>query len=202
MPDTIALLSGGIESTTVLHRRTRSEAVAAVFVDYGQRGAAQEYAACEHQCRFLSLPLQRLDMAGVGEAFRGGRERRLHVPIPHRNLLVLSLGLSFAAERGARRLALAVNRDDVSAYPSASTPFLERFQAMADTLADIELVTPLLDLDKAQVVALGAELGVDFAHTYSCLLGYELHCGACPQCEKRRAAFRRAGIADPTVYRR
>jgi 7-cyano-7-deazaguanine synthase len=79
---------------------------------------------------------------------------------------------------------------------------LNDFTALVDALQPgLEIATPLAALDKAAVIRLGIELGVDLADTWSCLLGHERQCGACPQCRNRRAAFRAAGVDDPTPYR-
>jgi 7-cyano-7-deazaguanine synthase len=202
MAESIVLLSGGIESTTLLHQERRHHSPTGLFVDYGQRGAARERMAAQVQCARLGVTLRELGMPAVGKAFREGLDRRLHVPLPHRNLVVLSLGLSFADNHGAARLALALNREDTASYASASADFLDHFKTLARDLSPIEIATPLLALSKAEVIDLGTGLGVEFEDTYSCLLGYPQHCGSCPQCQKRRAAFKAAGRRDPTDYRR
>lgn len=198
----VLLLSGGIESATLLRLEHRRTQVWPLFVDYGQRAAARERACARAQCSALDLELKELDMAAVGEGFRAGQSHKLHVPLPHRNLPILSLALSYAAQCGARSLALALNREDLHAYPSAGEPFLAQFAALAQTLQGCDLRLPLMHLDKAAIVRLGIELGVDYGQSYSCLLGYERQCGACPQCEKRRAAFAAAGVDDPAGYAR
>lgn len=195
----LVLLSGGIESATLLHLENRRGAVRALYVDYGQRAAAREREAATAQCAALALPLEILELGSLGETFRRGHVWRAHVPLPHRNLALLGLAFSFAADRGAHRLCLALNRDDADAYASASPPFVEAFRALAATLDDIEIATPLAAWDKAEVIRRGLALGVDYALSYSCLLGRPLPCGACPQCEKRRAAFAAAGSADPAI---
>lgn len=199
-PDSLVLLSGGIESATLLHLEHRRGPVRALFADYGQRAARRERAAAQAQCDALGLPLETLELATLGATFRRGHAWQAHVPLPHRNLALLGLAFSYAADRGARRLCLALNRDDPRAYASASAPFVDAFRALAATLDDgIEIATPLLVWDKAEVVRRGLALGVDYAHTYSCLLGRHRPCGACPQCEKRRAAFAAAGTPDPAA---
>jgi 7-cyano-7-deazaguanine synthase len=198
----LLLLSGGIESATALAREAPVRTVTPLVVDYGQRGAPQEARAAHRLCARHGLQAVHLDLSGVGERFREGLERRAHVPLPHRNLVILALAVSYAARSGIGRVVLALNRDDQEAYPSAAPAFLERFAALVDTLQPgLEIAAPLIGLDKAQVVRLGHAAGVNFADTWSCLLGYEVHCGACPQCRKRREAFRAAGIDDPTRYR-
>ena len=196
----IILLSGGIESSTLLHILHHQTEMHAVFVDYGQRAATQEHEAALAQCAALGLTLIKLDMSSVGDAFRAGQSKKLHVPIPHRNLIVLSLGISYAAQLNVQRVNLAVNLEDTLAYPSASQKFLDQFRSVAQTLGDFDLATPLSTLSKAEIIQRGVQLGADYLHTYSCLLGYNRHCGVCPQCTHRRNAFNSAGVAEPENF--
>lgn len=199
----VLLLSGGVESVTLLHQlASQGEAVQGLFIDYGQRAAPQERAAAEDNCARLGVELVPLDLGAVGDVFRRGQERKAHVPLPHRNLVALALGLSYAASLGARRLHLAANRQDTVDYASSSHAFLAQFRLMSGLLGDVQLVTPLIGLSKTEIVARGIGLGVDYATTYSCLLGYPLHCGRCPQCVKRREAFHEAGYEEPEGFYR
>ncbi len=199
----VLLASGGVESVTLLTQLVDAgEPVQALFVDYGQRAAAHELAAIEGNAARLGVELVRLDLSRAGEAFRAGQERKHHVPLPHRNLVVLSLGLSFAANIGASRLYLGANAADTREYAAASHAFLAQFRLMAGLLGDVEIRTPFVGLTKTEVVARGIALGVDYATTYSCLLGYPAHCGRCPQCVKRREAFHEAGFAEPAGFYR
>lgn len=199
----ILLLSGGVESVTLLHQlAAQGEAVQGLFLDYGQRAAPHERAAAEGHCARLGVELVPLDLAAVGDIFRRGQERKAHVPLPHRNLVALSLALSYATNLGARRLHLAANQQDTVDYAASSHAFLAQFRLMCGLLGDVQLSTPLIGLTKTEVVARGIALGVDYATTYSCLLGYPLHCGRCPQCVKRRAAFHEAGFEEPENFYR
>ncbi len=191
----IVLLSGGIDSVTLLYLKQRDGTqLHALFADYGQRAAAEERRAAQYHADLLDVPLTRLDLAQVGETFRAGQTQRLHVPLPHRNLVALALGLSYAAQIGAQRIHLALNRDDVTAYPSASQLFLERFNTMARSLGEFVVETPLLALDKTEVIQQALALKIDLNQTYSCLLGYPKACGHCPQCVHRGAALLAAGL--------
>jgi 7-cyano-7-deazaguanine synthase len=124
------------------------------------------------------------------------------VPLPHRNLVALSLALSYATNLGARRIYIGVNHGDTLEYPSSSHAFLAQFRLISGLLGDVELRTPYVSMGKSEVVRRGAELGVDFDRTYSCLLGYPVHCGRCPQCRKRRMAFEEAGVVEPAGFYR
>ena len=190
----VLLLSGGLESSVLL--AMEAPGVFPVFIDYAQRAVKREYAAAQSQCARHGLALRRLDLSQVGDSVRATQEHKLHVPLPHRNLVALALGLSYATAIGASRLLLALNRDDREAYPSATTGFVEGFAALACQLGEVKPETPVADLGKAEVVAMGARLNVDFARTWSCLLGYAMPCQRCSQCRARAAAFASAGIND------
>lgn len=199
----ILLLSGGVESVTLLHQlAAQGEAVQALFIDYGQRAAPLERAAVDAHCGELGVEVVPLELAQVGDVFRRGQERKAHVPLPHRNLVALSLGMSYATNLGAQRLYLAANQQDTVEYAASSHAFLAQFRLMCGLLGDVQLATPLIGLSKTEIVARGMTLGVDYATTYSCLLGYPLHCGRCPQCVRRRAAFHEAGYAEPEGFYR
>jgi len=209
----LVLLSAGVESATVLHELARGAAgadqrPAALFVDYGQRAAAQELTHADALCAHLGVALERLEMPGVGEAFRRGQAHSRHVPIPHRNLFLLATALCWAARywqplAQPGTLYIALNRDDAEAHPDAAEAFLDRLNALAATLGTGHVDAPLLALSKAQVVRRGHQAGLDYALTYSCLLGHARHCGGCPQCLSRRRAFAAAGVEEPAdFYRR
>ena len=191
----VLLLSGGVDSSVLLAREEKNF-IFPLFIDYGQRAAKREHAAATAQCGRLRLRLRRLDLSQAGDVFRAEQEHKLHVPLPHRNLVALALGLSFAANSGAQRLLLALNREDAGAYPSATPAFIDAFAAVARKLGEFALETPLAQLSKAQVIAEGIRLNVNFAQTWSCLLGYAMPCRRCSQCRSRASAFAAAGFKD------
>lgn len=191
----LVLLSGGIDSVTLLHlKHSEGAQLHALFIDYGQRAGPEELRAASIHSTTLAVPLKKLDMATVGRAFRADQTQRLHVPLPHRNLVALALGMSYATQIGATCLHLALNRDDADAYPSASPLFVQSFNNMARSLGDIAVHTPLAELNKIQVIELAIKLGINLRDTYSCLLGYAKPCGHCPQCLQRQAALQAAGV--------
>jgi len=206
----LALLSAGVESATLLHELTLragtpEERPAALFVDYGQRAAARELAHAEGLCAQLDVALERLEIPEVGEAFRRGQPHSRHVPIPHRNLFLLATALCWASRYwqplgGAGTLYIALKRDDAEAHPDAAGEFLERLNALAATLGPGRVAAPLLTLDKGAIVRRGHEAGLDYTLTYSCLLGHPRHCGGCPQCRSRRRAFAAAGVDEPADF--
>ncbi len=200
--ETVVLLSGGVESSTLLYSLARNSGTVGLFIDYGQRAARRELAAAQAQCRAVNAHFEHLDMAAVGSSFRAGQLLSPHVPLPHRNLVILSLGLSYCSQIRGRALAIALAREDAEVVATAAPRFFRAFGRLARNLGDCSVVAPLMTKTKTQIIRQGLGLGVEFSKTYSCLLGHSRHCGRCPQCRKRRAAFTTAGVPEsPGFYR-
>lgn len=202
MARTIALLSGGIDSAVLLHRLAQDTEVFPIFVHYGQRAGQREAGAAQSQCDALGLTLVTLDVGSVGDAFGRASRVRPHVPLPHRNLALLSLALSYGAVVNADAVALSIIRDDGDWYASASQQFIDSMRQLSVVLSASAIKTPLIDYDKQMVVTEGVRLGVDFRTTYSCMVGDEAHCGRCHQCIARRAALARAAVQEPADFYR
>ena len=122
--------------------------------------------------------------------------------VPFRNAIMLSIACGFAESVEAEGLVIAAHGGDHAIYPDCREDFM---QAMGDamrlgTYAGVQLLRPFIAMTKADIAAAGAKLGVDFARTWSCYKGGEVHCGKCGTCVERREAFALAGIIDPTGY--
>ncbi|MHB1670998.1 MAG: 7-cyano-7-deazaguanine synthase [Acidiferrobacter sp.] len=182
----ILLLSGGIESATLLHERCGSSDLRALFIDYGQRAARAERAAATALCARTGTPLTAVSLKGLG-ALAPAAVWKPHVPLAARNLLAVSLAANHALALRARGVLLGLQRDD-QGHREGAPPFIA---ALADTLAalGLELEVPYRKLSKVAVVARGRALGVDYTVTYSCLLGRRTPCGRCPQCRSRAHAL-------------
>ena len=183
------LLSGGIESTTLLY--ALSNLRGALFVDYGQRGARQERLAASRHAVVRGVPLTILRAAAVGKQMNQIRGLQYHVPFPQRNLWLIALAINWAVASHVNRLYIGWNAEDARADASASAPCLAAWQQLS--LGQVAIEAPLLHLAKAAVVAHGRSLGLDYADTYSCLRGRLRPCGRCPQCRARTAAVAIAG---------
>ena len=216
----VALLSGGLDSATVLAwAQAEGYAPVALSFDYGQRHAAELRAAARLAaaagCEHVVFPL---DLGRFGASAL--TDRAIDVPegpaagipatyVPARNTVFLSVALALAEARGIRDLCLGVNAVDYSGYPDCRGEFLEAFARLAElgTRAGVEgrgfrIHAPLLELSKAEIIRLGARLGVDYASTVSCYRADEdgRACGRCEACRLRREGFAAAGVADPTRY--
>ena len=223
MKNAVILLSGGLDSATVLAlARQRGFACYALSVDYGQRHHA-ELAAARRVAQALGAVEQRV--AGIDLTGFGGSaltDARIAVPeqptqgipltyVPARNTIMLSLALAWAEVLRAQDIFIGVNAVDYSGYPDCRPEYIEAFERMANlaTKAAVEggrltLHAPLLHLSKAEIIKRGAQLGVDYSLTVSCYQADEdgCACAVCDSCRLRRVGFETAGIADPTRYRR
>jgi 7-cyano-7-deazaguanine synthase len=219
------LLSGGLDSATVLAMAKAAgfECWALSFC-YGQRHAV-ELAAAAKVAAALGAADHRVAEIDL-RAFGGSAlTADIDVPkdrcdaaiadgipityVPARNTIMLSFALAWAEVLGAADIFVGVNAVDYSGYPDCRPEYIAAFERMANlaTKAGVEghrltIHTPLIALTKAQIIARGRELGVDYALTSSCYDpdGQGRACGRCDSCRLRRNGFEQAGIADPTVY--
>jgi len=175
-----------------------------MFVDYGQKAVHQELKAAKSVAKFFpNTTFVVFDLNAVGQTFRDLQVKsKLHVPIPHRNLPLLSLAVSLAAQEGATSIALATNLDDQSkGYASAKETFVRHFElASQDLVPNLQVRTPFVTLTKTEIIQRGYSCGLDYSITYSCMRGAEKHCGTCMQCQSRRKAFLDAGVTEPLHF--
>ena len=221
-PKSVILLSGGLDSATVLAlARERGFACHALSFDYGQRHEA-ELTAARRVARALGAVEHEVIRIAL-EAFGGSAltDRRIAVPeaetrgipatyVPARNTVFLALALGWAEVIGARDLFIGVNALDYSGYPDCRPEFIEAFERLANlaTKAGVEgdgfrVHAPLIAMTKAEIIHEGARLGVDYAATVSCYQADEegRACARCDSCRLRARGFAEAGVPDPTRYR-
>lgn len=201
----IVLLSGGVESSTLLrhvHDKHGCTSTLALFFNYGQRAHDRELRSSKLQCESLNLPKESLiqaDISALGNSLRTRGKERRHVPLHHRNGVLLSVAASLAAqEENVSGIWIAISKDDQGWYPSASTDFLKAMSNVFRILSndDFTLYTPLVDYSKCDIVRLGIKSGVEFDTTWSCMLERDKHCGRCLQCKARKKAFEICGISE------
>ena len=217
-PKTIVLLSGGMDSVSVLYDVTRShEVVATLSFDYGSKHNPKELPFAQWHSERLGVRNHVVNLGFMGELFSsdllrsGGDIPDGHYEevsmqktvVPFRNGIMLSIAGGLAESVGAQYVAIAAHAGDHAIYPDCRETFM---QAMGDairlgTYAEVRILRPFIDLTNAQIARRGHDLGVDFSQTWSCYKGVEIHCGTCGTCVERREAFELAKIPDPTTYR-
>jgi 7-cyano-7-deazaguanine synthase len=222
MRKAVVLLSGGLDSATVLAQARRDGYDCyCLSVDYHQRHRA-ELAAAANVARALGAT--RHEVIALNLAQFGGSaltDDALAIPtgglttgipityVPARNTMMLSLALGWSEVLGAADIFFGANAVDYSGYPDCRPEYVKAFETMANlaTKAAVEgqrltIHTPIITLSKAEIIQRGTALGVDYSLTVSCYQAdAQGHaCGVCDSCRLRRAGFTSAGLADPTRY--
>jgi len=223
----VVLLSGGMDSATTLAvAREEDYELFAVTFRYGQRHeleveAAKKVAAAvgvaEH--RMVDIDIASLGGSALTQMNirvpKDASERARFGPIPVtyvpvRNLVFLSYAVAWAEVLGAFDIFIGVNTVDYSGYPDCRAEFIKAF-AQAANLASAaavqnkgsyRIVTPVINMTKAQIVLVGAKLGLDYSLTHSCYDpdGRGRSCGRCDACRLRLKGFAEAGLTDPIEY--
>lgn len=222
------LLSGGIDSTTCLHIANEEfhGRVEGISINYGQRHSKETWFA-QKSCRDLGMKHTILDLQGIVPKTML-TDTSADIPsisyadiegvsptyVPFRNGLMLSAiashvhgaAVTYFENGGVQEWAIyfGAHAEDAQnwAYPDCTPEFIG---AMANaifigTYRAVRLHTPLQWLNKVNIIRLGESLGVNWANTWSCYKGGEVHCGVCPTCRARREGFIAAGVKDPTIY--
>ena len=216
----VCLVSGGMDScVTAAIAQEENQELAFLHVSYGQRTEARERRAfgelAEHfkVKKRLAVSIEHLSAIGGSSLTDTGipvAEANLQSPeiptsyVPFRNAHLLSIATSWAEVIGADRIYIGAVAEDSSGYPDCRPEFYEAFQRAIDagTKPDtqIEIVTPVIYMRKAEIVKQGIELGAPLELTWSCYQAADLACGRCDSCALRLRAFHEAGVADPIRY--
>lgn len=213
--DALMVLSGGMDSVTMLYEYASSIDLAVNFI-YGSNHNDRELEMARYHCEKLGIELVEIELPFIGELFNSSLlEGAETVPdadydfdnmkstvVPFRNGIMLSAAAGLAESRGLSAVMIANHSGDHAIYPDCRDGFIK---AMAKAISEgtydhIELRAPYTLLSKAQIVEHGKHLDIDYSMTYSCYKGGERHCGTCGTCRERKLAFKEAGVADPTVY--
>jgi len=219
----IVLLSGGLDSATVLAIASQGFDCHALSFDYAQRSLSEinaavklaEHYGASHQVIRIDdgvmggSALTDMDIAVPESESQASSEGIPVTYVPARNTLFLSHALAVAEVLSSLDIFIGVNAVDYSGYPDCRPEFIHAFEVMANlaTKAGVEgrvlrIHTPLIDKSKAEIIRLGVDLGVDYALTVSC---YQANpageaCGHCDSCLLRKKGFEDLGISDPTRY--
>lgn len=226
----VVLLSGGLDSVTCLYwAKANFSQVTAVSFHYGQRHKSElMFAKRIAQLAKVNHRIIEIDLAQLGGSaltdhnlaiptgeethFQQNQSNENAIPItyvPARNTIFLSYALAVAEVTQSNAIVIGVNTVDYSGYPDCRPEYIEAFAKMANlatkagvTGHQLSIITPLLNLTKAEIIQLGVSLGVDYSLTVSCYQADEQGkaCGQCDSCYLRKQGFLQASIADPTLY--
>jgi 7-cyano-7-deazaguanine synthase len=220
MKAAIVLLSGGMDSATLLHfvkKRKKVRALHALSFAYGQRHA-RELVMARRQARDAGVQEHRIvDLSFFGGLIAGGSaltDKAIPVPsltdlsgrqrrqpptyVPNRNMVFLALAAAYAEAKGIRDIFYGAQAQDEYGYWDCTVDFVRRINHVLrlNRGRTVRVHAPFARLKKAEVLRIGLALGVDYSHTWSCYRGGKRPCGTCPTCVERRNAFRAVGVED------
>ena len=221
MIDSVAIVSGGMDSVTLLHYLVRrlGRTPAVLTFSYGQKHG-KEVALARYQAESLGcVAFRQIDLSPLAPAFASSAlvSPQLAIPdmaavqgdpqpltyVPNRNLIFLSVAAAYAEAQGVTDVFYGAQRHDLYGYWDTTPQFVQRMNSLLalNRRNSIRVETPFVHFSKADILRLGFELGVDYAQTWSCYEGGELACGTCPTCAERLQAFAEVGQRDPLPYR-
>ena len=215
MKDSIIVLSGGMDSTTLLYEY-QSRIALAVSFDYGSNHNQRELAFAALHCerlgiKHLIIPLDFIhqyfhsSLLSGAEAVPEGNyddENMRSTVVPFRNGIMLAVAAGLAEDNGLQQIMMANHAGDHAIYPDCRPDFVQAMDEAvhAGTYNGVRLFTPYTSLTKADIARRGKVLGIDYSETWSCYKGGEHHCGKCGTCTERIEALQEAGVEDKTVY--
>lgn len=217
MSETVVVIySGGMDSFTLLHRALAGgRSVHALSFNYGQRHV-RELDAAESVCRALGVPHKIIDIRAMGEVMAGSsltggepvpeghyeQENMKSTVVPNRNMILLSLATGYAVTVGAGSVWYGAHGGDHAIYPDCRPEFVEKMDAVCRVAnyEPVRIEAPYLRANKAEILAEGLAMGLDYSQTWTCYNGREKACGRCGSCVERLEAFAAHQRADPLPY--
>ena len=215
MKDSLIVLSGGLDSTTMLYEYKDRIGMAVSF-HYGSNHNDREIAFAQMHCERLGIPHMTIRLPFIKQFFRSSllegaeaipegnydEENMKSTVVPFRNGIMLSIAAGIAENNKFQYVMLANHAGDHTIYPDCRPEFVNAMNAAihAGTWNGVQLLTPYTHLTKASIASHGKMLGLDYSETWSCYKGGEHHCGVCGTCRERKEALKIAGIEDNTIY--
>lgn len=213
--DAIIVLSGGMDSVTMLYD-FRERIALAVSFHYGSNHNDKELRFAKEHCeklgiRHIVIPLEFMgkyfqsSLLQGAEAIPEGHYAESNMRstvVPFRNGIMLAIAAGLAENDHLHYIMLANHAGDHTIYPDCRPEFVSAMSEAAKngTYEGVEVMAPYTHWSKTDIARRGKELGIDYSLTWSCYKGGELHCGKCGTCVERKEALRDAGIEDTTIY--
>ena len=220
MPDSVAIVSGGMDSVTMLHQLVKIERLqpAVITFIYGQKHE-KEIAYAEAQANVLGCTEHLvIDLSLLRPLFASSAlvSDQLAVPdltaviddpqpptyVPNRNMIFLALAAAYAETIGVSDIYYGAQSHDMYGYWDTTPDFLAQLNQVysLNRKTTVQIKAPLVNHSKTDILRMGLELEVDYAQTWSCYQGQEAACGRCPTCAERLNAFETLGMVDPLPY--
>lgn len=219
--DAVVIVSGGMDSVTLLHHLVKNEGhqPAVISFDYGQKHRQELGFARGHVAELNCPTHQVIDLAPLQNLFAGSAlvDASVAVPdyapadeplqpvtyVPNRNMIFLALAVALAESLGVADVYYGAQRHDLYGYWDTTPDFLARLNSVyaLNAASPVQIHAPFVHYSKADILRAGLALSVDYGRTWSCYRGEALACGTCSTCAERLAAFREVGLRDPLSYR-
>lgn len=216
MAKVVVIYSGGMDSFTVLnHAIKKGHEVYALSFNYGQRHV-RELDAAANVCRSLNIPHKVVDITAINSLLAGSSltsdieipeghyeaESMQSTVVPNRNMILLSLAIGYAVSIGAEAVYYGAHSGDHAIYPDCRPDFVEKMNdvSLIANYEPVRIEVPFLRNDKAEILAAGLAMGLDYSQTWTCYNGREKACGKCGACMERLEAFAANQQTDPLPY--
>lgn len=213
--DSLIIVSGGMDSITLLYDRKDSIALALSF-DYGSNHNSREIPYAQLHCqrlgiRHIVIPIDFMHQYFTSSLLEGAEaipdghyadENMKSTVVPFRNGIMLSVAIGIAESNGLKKVLIANHGGDHAIYPDCRPDFISAINkaAMSGTYLNVEVDAPYTNISKTDIARRGLALGIDYSETWSCYKGGAVHCGTCGTCVERKEALHDAGIDDKTEY--
>lgn len=217
MKDSVIVVSGGMDSITLLYEK-KDEIALGISFDYGSNHNHNELPLAAMHCLRLGIAHVVIPLGFMHQYFKSSLlESGASIPdgsydednmkstvVPFRNGVMLAVAAGIAESNGLTKVLIANHGGDHTIYPDCRPEFIAAMDAAveAGTFANVHVVAPYTNISKADIARKGSSLGIDYAETWSCYKGGDVHCGTCGTCVERKEALREAGIEDNTKYER
>ncbi len=220
----ISVLSGGLDSLVATAYYIKDYDIHALTFDYGQKAVDKEIEVSKKICNFFNMEHTVISLDWLGNISNSALNSDKDIPIienedldnpdmmedtsksvwvPGRNIVFTSIATSFAEAEDASIIIVGWDKEEAETFPDNSKEFLNSFNNMIldGSISDIEVKAPAIDLNKEEIVELGLQLNAPLELSYSCYSGEDIHCGVCESCMRRKRAFKKLNIDDPTSYK-
>ena len=215
MKDSVIIVSGGMDSITLLYDKKEEIALAVTF-DYGSNHNAKEIAWAKVHCERLKIKHIVITLDFMHKYFTSSLlegadaipeghyadENMKSTVVPFRNGIMLSIAAGIAESNGLKKVLIANHGGDHTIYPDCRPAFIKAMNEATEngTYVNVSICAPYTNITKADIARIGKRLGIDYSETWSCYKGGEKHCGKCGTCIERKEALALAGIEDKTEY--
>lgn len=215
MKDSVIVVSGGMDSVTLLYEK-KDEIALGISFDYGSNHNHNELPLAALHCQRLGIAHVVIPLGFMHQYFKSSllessdsipdgsydEENMKSTVVPFRNGVMLAVAAGIAESNGLTKVLIANHGGDHTIYPDCRPEFIAAMDAAveAGTFVRVRVVAPYTNISKADIARRGRALGIDYAETWSCYKGGHVHCGTCGTCVERKEALREAGIEDNTTY--